>query len=74
MGKPRAKLSNICKVIGKQLEIHVAKDPVRGKARAHLVQFMADEFDVPKRAITDAVGAYNINKQLRITAPKNCPA
>lgn len=74
MGKPRAKLSNICKVIGKQLEIHVAEDKVRGKATAHLGQFLADEFDVPKRAITDAIGAYNINKQMRITAPKNCPA
>jgi uncharacterized protein len=69
LGKPRAKRTKI----GKQLEIHVAEDPVRGKAMAHLVQFLADEFDVPKRAITVIFGVYNINKQVRITAPKKLP-
>ncbi len=73
LGKPRAKRIKIGKVIGKQLEIHVAEDPVRGKATAHLVQFLADEFDVPKRAITVVFGVYNINKQVRITAPKKLP-
>lgn len=46
LGKPRAKHTKIGKVIGKHLEIHVAEDPVRGKATAHLVQFLADKFDV----------------------------
>jgi uncharacterized protein YggU (UPF0235/DUF167 family) len=77
LGKPRAKRIKIGKVIGKvigkQLEIHVAEDPVRGKATAHLVQFLADEFDVPKRAITVVFGVYNINKQVRITTPKKLP-
>jgi uncharacterized protein (TIGR00251 family) len=73
LGKPRAKRTKIGKVIGKQLEIHVAEEPVRGKATAHLVDFLADEFGVPKSAITVVFGVYNVNKQVRITAPKKLP-
>ena len=74
LGRPRAKKTKIGKVIGKQLEIHVAENPVRGKATAHLVSFLAGEFDVPESAITVVFGVYNVNKQLRIAAPKRLPA
>ncbi|MBI5437014.1 MAG: DUF167 domain-containing protein [Nitrosomonadales bacterium] len=74
LGRPRAKKTKIGKVIGKQLEIYVAENPVRGKATAHLVQFLAEEFQVPKSAITVVFGVYNVNKQLRITAPKRLPS
>jgi uncharacterized protein YggU (UPF0235/DUF167 family) len=74
LGRPRAKKTKIGKVIGKQLEIYVAENPVRGKATGHLVEFLAGEFQVPKSAITVVFGVYNVNKQLRITAPKRLPA
>ena len=74
LGRPRAKKTKIGKVIGKQLEIHVAENPVRGKATAHLVDFMAEEFQVPRSAIVVVFGVYNVNKQLRITAPKRLPS
>ena len=74
LGKPSAKRTKIGKVMGRQLQIHVAEDPVRGKATAHLVEFLADEFGVSKNAITVVFGVYNVNKQLRITAPKKLPA
>ena len=74
LGRPRAKKTRIGKVIGKQLEIHVAENPVRGKATAHLVGFLAEEFQVSKSAIVVVFGVYNVNKQLRITAPKRLPA
>ncbi len=74
LGRPRAKKTKIGKVIGKQLEIHVAENPVRGQATAHLVKFLAQEFDVAERAITVVFGVYNVNKQLRIVAPKRFPA
>jgi hypothetical protein len=73
LGRPRAKRTKIGKVIGRQLEIHVAEDPVRGKATAHLVEFLAGEFDVARSAITVVFGTYNVNKQLRIIAPKKLP-
>ena len=71
--RPRAKKTAIGKVIGKQLEIHVADYPVRGRATAHMVDFLAGEFQVPKSAIV-VFGVYNVNKQLRITAPKRLPS
>ncbi len=73
LGRPRAKKTKIGKVIGKQLEVYVAEQPVRGRATAHMVKFLASEFDVPESAITVVFGVYNVNKQLRITAPKRLP-
>jgi hypothetical protein len=74
LGRPRAKKTKIGKVIGKQLEIHVAENPVRGKATAHLVKFLAEEFQVSESSITVVFGVYNVNKQLRIAAPKRLPS
>jgi len=74
LGRPRAKKTKIGKVIGKQLEVHVAEHPVRGKATAHLVRFLAEEFQVPESSITVVFGVYNVNKQLRIAAPKQLPS
>jgi uncharacterized protein YggU (UPF0235/DUF167 family) len=74
LGRPRAKKTKLGKVIGKQLEIHVAENPVRGKATAHLVTFLAEEFQVVESAITVVFGVYNVNKQVRITAPKRLPS
>jgi uncharacterized protein YggU (UPF0235/DUF167 family) len=74
LGRPRAKKTAIGKVIGKQLEIFVAEMPVRGRATAHLVRFLAEEFQVPESSITVVFGVYNVNKQLRIAAPKRLPA
>jgi len=74
LGRPSANTTAIGKVIGKQLEIHVAERPVRGKATAHLVHFLAAEFQVSPEAITVVFGVYNVNKQLRIKAPQQLPA
>ena len=74
LGRPRAKKTKIGKVIGKQLEFHVAENPVRGRATAHLVKFLAEEFQVPASAITVVFGVYNVNKQVRIKAPGHLPA
>lgn len=74
LGRPRAKKTKLGKVIGKQLEIHVAENPVRGKATAHLVKFLAEEFQVAESAITVVFGVYNVNKQVRIVAPNHLPA
>jgi len=74
LGRPRAKKTRIGKVIGPQLEMHVAENPVRGRATAHLVKFLAGEFEVAESAITVVFGVYNVNKQLRIKAPQRLPA
>jgi uncharacterized protein len=74
LGRPRAKKTRIGKVVGNQLEVHVAEQPVRGRATAHLVRFLAEEFQVAESAITVVFGVYHVNKQLRIVAPRRLPA
>ena len=74
LGRPRAKKTKIGKVVGKQLEIYVAESPVRGRATAHMVDFLTGEFQVPRSKIKVVFGVYNVNKQLRISAPQRLPA
>lgn len=73
LGRPSADHTAIGKVIGKQLEIFVAERPVRGRATAHMVRFLAGEFNVAEEDITVVFGVYNVNKQLRIRAPGRLP-
>lgn len=74
LGRPRAAETRIGRVIGEQLEIHVAEKPVRGRATAHMVRFLAGEFQVDEDAIEVVFGVYKVDKQLRITAPRRLPA
>lgn len=74
LGRPRANRTRVGKVIGTQLEVYVAENPVRGRATAHLVRYLAGRFEVPEKAITVVFGVYSVNKQLRIKAPNKLPA
>ena len=74
LGTPSAKKDAIGKPKGNQLKISVTAAPVAGKATDHMVKFLAREFDVSASAIEVVFGRMNVNKQLRITAPKTLPA
>lgn len=74
LGTPGAKRDAIGKVKGNQLKISVTAPPSGGKATDHMVRFLAKEFDVPKSDIELVYGRTNVNKQLRIKAPKRLPA
>lgn len=74
LGTPAAKRDAIGKTKGHQWKVSVKATPVAGKATDHMVKFLAGEFDVPAKAITVVFGRFNVNKQLRIQAPKKIPA
>jgi len=74
LGKPGAKQDTIGKAKGNQLKISVTASPVAGRATDHMVRFLATEFGVPVSAIEVVFGRFNINKQLRIKAPRNLPS
>jgi uncharacterized protein len=74
LGTPAAKRDAIGKTKGHQWKVSVTATPVAGKATDHMVKFLAGEFDVPAKAITVVFGRFNVNKQLRILAPKKIPA
>lgn len=73
LGTPSAKLDVIGKVKGNQLKVSVTAAPVAGRATDHMVKFLAREFGVAAKDITVVFGRMNINKQLRIAAPKTLP-
>ena len=59
---------------GNQLKISVTAAPIAGKATDHMVRFLAREFDVAISDIEVVFGRMNVNKQLRIKAPKRLPS
>ena len=74
LGKPNSKKDGIGKVKGHQLCVSVKADPHGGKATDYMVRFLAEEFDVPVRDIQVVIGRTNVNKILRIKAPKRLPS
>ncbi len=74
LGKPGASKDAIGKPKGTQLKVSVTAAPVAGKATDHMVRFLAPQFGVSVADIEVVFGRENVNKQLRIKAPKKLPA
>ena len=74
LGKPAASKDAIGKPKGTQLKISVTAAPKDGKATDHMVRFLAPLFGVAVADIEVVFGRENVNKQLRIHAPKKLPA
>lgn len=74
LGKPAAAKDTIGKPKGTQLKISVTAAPKDGKATDHMVRFLAPLFGVAVADIEVVFGQENVNKQLRIHAPKKLPA
>lgn len=73
LGKPAAAKDAIGKPKGTQLKISVTAAPKDGKATDHMVRFLAPLFGVAVADIEVVFGRENVNKQLRIKAPKKLP-
>lgn len=73
LGKPGASKDAIGKPKGTQLKVSVTAAPVAGKATDHMVRFLAPLFGVAVADIEVVFGRENVNKQLRIKAPKKLP-
>lgn len=74
LGTPSAKRDAIGKAKGNQLKVSVTAAPVAGKATDYMVRFLAKEFGISPSDIEVVYGRMNVNKQLRIKAPKNLPS
>ncbi|MBS1189005.1 MAG: hypothetical protein H6R10_797 [Rhodocyclaceae bacterium] len=74
LGTPSANRDAIGKPKGLQLRVSVVAAPVAGRATDHMVRFLADKFDVSVGNIEVVFGRFNVNKQLRIRAPKRLPS
>ena len=74
LGKPSSAKDAIGKPKGTQLKISVTAAPVNGRATDHMLRYLAPLFDVAVADIDVVFGRENVNKQLRIKAPKKLPA
>jgi uncharacterized protein (TIGR00251 family) len=74
LGKPASVKDAIGKPKGTQLKVSVTAAPKDGKATDHMVRFLAPLFGVAVSDIEVVFGRENVNKQLRIRAPKKLPA
>ena len=74
LGKPSASQDAIGKSKGTQLKVSVTAKPRGGKATDHMVRFLAPLFGVAAADIEVVFGRENVNRQLRIRAPKKLPA
>jgi uncharacterized protein (TIGR00251 family) len=74
LGTPNANKDKLGKPKGNQLKINVAAAPRAGKATDHMVKFLAEEFGVKTADIEVVSGRMNVNKQIRVTAPKHLPS
>ncbi|HEX7029010.1 MAG TPA: DUF167 family protein [Gammaproteobacteria bacterium] len=72
--QPRASRDEIAGVHGDALKVRITAPPVDGKANAHLVRYLADEFGVPAGAVELVAGATGRRKLFRIRAPRRLPA
>lgn len=73
LGKPAASKDAIGKPKGTQLKVSVTAAPKDGKATDHMVRFLAPLFGVAVSDIEVVFGRENVNKQLRIKAPRCLP-
>lgn len=73
LGKPAASKDAIGKLKGTQLKVSVTAAPKGGRATDHMLRFLAPLFGVAVRDIEVVFGQENVNKQLRIRAPKKLP-
>ena len=73
LGKPSSSKDAIGKPKGTQLKISVTAAPIAGKATDHMVRFLAPLFGVTVSDIEVVFGRENVNKQLRVKAPKKLP-
>ena len=74
LGQPNAKVDALGQVSGSQLNVSVTAAPRFGRATDHMLAFLAPLFAVEVGDIEVVFGRFNVNKQLRIKAPKRLPA
>lgn len=72
--QPRGGKDGFGELMGDQIKLRISAAPVDGKANAHLIKFLAQEFSVPQHNIRIIKGESSRQKQISITNPGRLPA
>lgn len=71
--QPKASRNLIDGVHGDRLKVRITAPPVDGRANAHLLDFLAGAFGVPRRRVTLLAGDTGRAKRIRIERPAQLP-
>lgn len=72
--QPRARHPGVDGLHGERLRIRLGAPPVDGKANEALLDLLAADFDLPRRAISLTHGAHGTSKTVELAAPRALPA
>jgi len=72
--QPRASRDEFAGEHDRRLKIRLTAPPVEGRANAHLIEFLAAQFAVPKKAVSIVSGDSARQKLVRIENPRQLPA
>lgn len=71
--QPRGGKDEFGEQMAGQIKLRISAAPVDGKANAHLIKFLAHEFDVPQHNIRIIKGESSRQKQISIINPGRLP-
>ncbi|MGD8932441.1 MAG: DUF167 family protein [Chromatiales bacterium] len=56
-----------------EFKVTITAPPIEGKANAHLIRFLAKQFELPRSHIKIEAGETSRSKRLRLKSPKRLP-
>ena len=71
--QPKAADDSFAGIHGERLKIRIKAPPIDGKANAHLLRFLAAQFDVPHTQVTLQSGEGARQKTVLIRSPRRLP-
>lgn len=71
--QPRARQAGVDGVHGDRLRVRVNAPPVDDKANTELLGLLAQDFDLPRRAVAISHGEHGQQKTVTLHAPRSLP-
>jgi len=71
--QPRARQAGVDGLHGERLRVRLHAPPVDDKANSELLELLAQDFDLPLRAVAIAHGGHGQHKTLTLQAPRRLP-
>jgi uncharacterized protein (TIGR00251 family) len=72
--QPNASKNEFSGLYGDRLKLRIKAPPIDGKANALLIDWLSEEFSVPKNQVRIEQGELGRQKNIRICAPKKLPS
>jgi len=71
--QPRARQAGVDGLHGDRLRVRIGAPPVDDKANTELLGLLAQDFDLPRRAVAIAQGGHGQQKTVTLQSPRRLP-